>query len=322
MSADKYHFYVSFPPYVLGKKDVSNLIYNTLIALVPAIIAALYYFRTDALKVMVIAVITAVIYEMGMQRFLKREITISDGHAVLTGVLLAFMLPPTVPWWIAVIGSASAIIIGKQIFGGMGNNPFNATLVGWVMIRISWPDELTNWIEPFGTEIPDPPLYVFKFDGIESFLDYDFKLFDLFVGRQAGGIGTICVMALLAGGIYLLLRRMISWHIPAGLLGTVFIFCGILWLVDKETNLNPFFQLVTGSTVFGAFFLATDPVTSPVTRWGKIVYGIIIGILIMIIRTWGKYPDGVAFAILLANTSSPLLNRIRPKPYGKENSLG
>jgi electron transport complex protein RnfD len=317
MQTNEYRFYVSFPPHVLGKKSVAGIIHNNLIALMPAIIAALYYFRLGALKIMVIAVITALVCEVGMQKFLKRDISITDGHAILTGLLFAFLLPPALPWWIVVVGSASAIIIGKMIFGELGNNPFNPTLIGWVIVMLSWPSQLSDWVEQYGGEIPDPPLYVFKFDGIDAFIDYDFHLFDLFIGKQAGGIGATCIMALLAGGIYLLLRRIISWHIPAGFLGTVFIFSGILWLIDKEANLNPLFHLMTGTTVLGAFFLATDPVTSPVTRWGKLFYGIVCGVLLMVIRAWGKYPDGVAFAILLANASAPLLNKIRPRPYGK-----
>ena len=320
MQTDEHQYYVSFPPHVLGKRSVAGIVYDNLIALVPALIAGIYYFRENAVKVMLFAVVTAVICEAGMQRFLKRDITIADGHAVLTGLLLAFMLSPAAPWWMVCVGTASAIIIGKLIFGELGNNPFHPALVGWVMIGLSWPEKLFNWVEPQGGMIPDPPLYVFKFDGMEAFADYGFRISDLLMGLQAGGIGTICILALLAGGIYLLFRRAIAWQIPAGLLGTVFVFGGILWLVDKEANLNPIFHLVAGSTVFGAFFMATDPVTSPVTRWGKLIYGIMCGVLIMVIRTWGKYPDGVAFAILLANASAPLLNRIRPKPYGKEKN--
>ncbi len=210
MQLDDYRFYVSFPPHILGKKSVSGIIHNNLIALIPAILAALYYFRVDALKVMVLATITALLCEAGMQKFLKRDITITDGHAILIGLLFAFLLSPAVPWWVVVIGAASSIIVGKLIFGEMGNNPFNSVLVGWVMIRLSWPEKLNNWIEPFGGGIPDPPLQVFKFDGIDSFIDYDFRLLDLFLGQQAGGIGTICTVALLAGGIYLLSKRIMS----------------------------------------------------------------------------------------------------------------
>lgn len=321
MQLNEARLYVSFPPHVLGKKTVAGIIYNNLIALIPAIIAGLYYFRLGALKIMILAVITALICEAGMQRFLKRDITISDGHAVLTGLLFSFLLSPTAPWWMVVVGSGCSIIVGKLIFGELGNNPFNPPLVGWVMLRLSWPDRLSDWIEPFGGMIPDPPLQVFKFDGMESFTDYNFHLLDLFIGKQAGGIGTVCIVALLAGGLYLLIRRIISWQIPVGLLGAVFIFSGILWVIDKGASLNPLFHLLAGGTVLGAFFLATDPVTSPVTRWGKLLYGITGGVLIMVIRTWGKYPDGVAFALLLANTTAPLLSKIRPRAYGKEKGV-
>ncbi len=318
MQTDKFRFYVSFPPHIFGKKSISIIMYNRLLALCPATIAALYYFRFGALKLILVSVATALIFEVGIQKFLKRDITVKDGSAALTGLLLAFLLPSTTPWWVVMIGSASAIILGKQIFGGLGNNPFNDTLVGWLVLRLSWPDRISYWMEPFGGEIPDPPLSVFKFDGMEAFQDYGFGYLDLLLGDQAGGIGTICVIALLAGGIYLLLRRIIRWQIPVGLLGAVLIFSGILWVYDSKTYLNPLFHLLAGSTVLGAFFIATDPVTSPVTRWTKLAYGIICGALIMVIRTWGKYPDGVVFAILLANAGAPLLNKITPRPYGKE----
>lgn len=319
--ADENRFYVSFPPHVVSGKSVSGLMYDNLIALIPAAAAALYYFRAGALKVMVLAILGAVVCEAGMQKFLKRDIAVKDGHAVLTGLLLAFLLPPTMPWWMVIVGSGCAIIVGKMIYGEYGNNPFNPTLVGWVMLRLSWPGKVGDWVQPFGGMIPDPPLHVFKFDGIEAFFDYDFHLLDLFLGRQAGGMGTVCIAALLAGGIYLLVRRAITWHIPVGFLGSFFVFSGILWLMDKEANLNPLVHMMAGGTVLGALFLATDPVTSPVTRWGKLAYGVVCGVLIMVIRAWGKYPDGVVFAILLANTCAPLLSKIKPRVYGKEKAV-
>ncbi len=319
MQTGSNHFYVSFPPHVLGRKSIPGIMYNNLVALVPAIIAALYYYRSGALKVMLLSVITVLVCEATMQKFLKRDITITDGSAALTGLVLAFLLPSTTPWWIVIVGSAAAIILGKQIFGGLGNNPFNDALVGWLVLRLSWPDEISGWIEPFGGEIPDPPLWVLKFDGIESFQDYGFGYLDLLMGGQAGGLGSVCIAALLVGGFYLLMRKIITWHIPVGLLGSVLIFSGILWLIDSEAYLNPLFHVLAGSTVLGALFIATDPVTSPATRWAKLAYGVICGALIMLIRIWGKYPDGVIFAIVLANAGTPLLNKIKPRPYGKEN---
>jgi electron transport complex protein RnfD len=321
MQTNDYRFQVSFPPHILAKKNYSGINRDHLIALIPAVLAGIYYFREGALKVMVIAVAAAVFCEMGMQKFLKRDRTLSDGHAVLIGLLFGFLLPPTVPWWLVVVGVGSSIAIGKMIFGETGNNPFHPALVGWVMVRLSWPEKVTDWAEPMSGWVPDPPLNVLKFDGIEAFYDFDYQLLDCFLGKQPGGIGTVCAAAILAGGLYLLIRRVVSWQIPLGVLGSVFFFSGILWLVNKETTINPLFHLVTGGTLLGAFFLATDPVTSPVTRWGKLIYGMICGVLIMVIRAWGKYPDGVAFAILLANTSTPLINKIRPRPYGKERGI-
>ena len=321
MLPPNYRLFVSFPPHVSVRKSIHTIMYNYLVALIPAVVAALYYFRIGALRVMILGVVSSMVFEALMQRFLHREITISDGSAALTGLLLAMLLPPTAPWWVVVIGCGSAIIIGKQIFGGLGNNPFNATLVGWVILRLSWPDRISSWIEPFGGEIPDPPLSVFKFDGLDSFLDYEFHYLNLFLGSQAGPIGTICVLALLVGGLYLILRRIITWHIPVGLLGGVFIFASILWVFNKDTYLPPLFHLLSGGAVLAAFFIATDPVTSPLRPLPKLIYGIMCGVLIMIIRTWGKYPDGMAFAVLLCNAATPLLNKIRPRPYGKEGSF-
>jgi electron transport complex protein RnfD len=299
-------------------KTIGGIMYHKLCALIPAAIAAVYYFRADALRVMIIASVTALVCEYGMQKFLKREITIWDGSALLSGLLLSFLLPATTVWWVVAVGAAISIILGKQIFGGLGNNPFNDVLVGWVILRMSWPERISDWAMPFGAEIPDPPLHIFKIDGLEAFQDYYFEYIDLFLGKQGGGLGAVCIAALLAGGIFLLLRRMIKWQIPVGLLVSVFIFSGILWLIDSEVYLNPVFHLISGSTVLGAFFLATDPATSPVTRWGKLTYGIVAGSLIMVIRTWGKFPDAVAFAILLANAGVPLFNKIKSRPYGKE----
>ncbi len=317
MELTRYRLYVSFPPHILGRKNIATIMYNKVLALAPAIIAAVYYFRLGALRIMLLSVITAMLAEAGMQRFLKRDITVGDGSAALSGLLLSFLLPSTTPWWVVIIGSATAIVLGKQIFGGLGNNPFNDMLVGWLVLRLSWPDRIASWVEPFGGQIPDPPLAVYKLDGIEAFHDYGFRYLDLFLGNQAGGIGTVCGIALLVGGLYILIRRVIRWQIPVGFLGAVFCFAGILWLWDRGAYINPLFHILSGSTILGAFFIATDPVTSPVTRWSKVAYGVICGLLIVIIRTWGKYPDGVTFAILLANTSTPLLNKIKPRPYGK-----
>ncbi len=318
MQPADYRFYVSFPPHILGKKTIKGIMYNRLLAVAPAVAAAIYYFRMDAFKVMILSVLTALACEAGMQKFLKRDITIADGSAVLTGLLLAFLLSSATPWWIVVVGAATAIILGKQIFGGLGNNPFCDALVGWLVLRLSWPERIAYWMEPHGGDLPFPPLEIYKFDGLTAFQDYYFQPLNLFLGCQAGPLGTVFIAGLLAGGLYLLFRRVITWHIPAGFLGAVTVFSGILWLYNGGMYLNPLFHLLGGTAVLGAFFLATDPTSSPVTRWGKLAFGVLCGVLIILIRTWGKYPDGVAFAIVLGNAGVPLLNKIRPRPYGKE----
>lgn len=321
MPSNRISLYVSFPPHVHAAGSVSGIMYEKLIALAPAGMAAFYYFRVGALKVMLAAVAAAILSEALMQKFLKRELTVLDGSAALSGLLLAFLLPPTTPWWVVVIGACAMIVIGKQIFGGLGNNPFNDAMVGWVILSLSWPERISSWVEPVNGWVPDPPLSVFKFDGLAAFHDYGFSYMDLFLGNQAGGIGAVCVLALLLGGLYLLARRVISWHIPVGVLGAVAAFSGILWVLDSAAYLNPLYELLGGSTILTAFFIATDPVTSPVTRWGKLIFGLLCGSLIMLIRIWGLYPDGAAFAVLLANAGAPLLNKLKPRPYGREEAV-
>jgi len=315
--SSNHRLYVSFPPYIHKGKTVSGIYRNYLIALLPAIFASLYYFRAGALCVLVISVVVSVLTEYLLQKVLKREIQVSDCHAILNGLILAFLLPPSSPWWMVTVGAFCSIAIGKQIFGELGNNPFNPPLIGWVMLRLSWPDKVSNWIEPVGGWVADPVLQIFKIDGIEAIHDLEFNILNLFLGRQAGGLGTICALALLVGAIYLLGRRVISWHIPVSYLLTVFLFSLILYLSSRETQISPIYHLICGGTLLGAIFIATDPVSSPVTRWGKLAFGLICGVIVMVIRTWGKYPDGTVFAILLANTSTPLLNRLRPRSYGK-----
>lgn len=321
MNTENIKLHVSFPPHVFCQKTVSSINYNFLIALIPTIVAGIYYFGIGALQNMVVSLITALLCEAGIQKFLKRDIMISDGHALLIGLLVSFLCPPNLPWWMMMIGSACAVVAGKMVFGELGNNPFCPPLIGWVMLRLSWPDSITYWIEPRGGMIPDHPLWVFKFDGIEAFLDYNYHIMDLLVGRQAGGIGTTCAIALIAGGIYLLIRRIIPWQIPTGYFGSMFLFSLLLWFINRDQNLNPIFHLITGSTILVGFFIATDPVTSPVTRWGKLIFGIICGSLIILIRKWGMYPDGAVFAVLLGNSISPLLSKIRPRAYGKEKQF-
>ncbi|UCG13144.1 MAG: RnfABCDGE type electron transport complex subunit D [Deltaproteobacteria bacterium] len=313
---------VSVAPHILQKITTSNLMYNTLIALVPALLAGIYFFGFAALKLALICMVTAVACEAGMQGLTGRKLAIKNGSGLLLGLLFALICSPEIPWWTAVAGTAIAVILGREIYGGLGNNPFNPVLVGWAVARISWSDHMTTWIMPeplFGLEpggyIEYPPLEVIRVDGLEALVDLPWL--DLFIGNVPGTIGTVSVAAVLIGGIYLLARRIITWHVPVSFLASAWLFGLIFWLIDPETYANPTIYILSGWMVLGAFFLATDKGTVPVTGPGMIIFGIGCGLITMIIRYWGGFVDGVAFAILLMNATTPLLDRVRPRVYGR-----
>ena len=313
---------VSVAPHLKQKTTTSSLMYNTLVALVPALLAGIYFFGFAALKLALICMGTAVACETGMQRLMGRKLTFLNGSALLLGLLFALLCTPELPWWTALLGTAIAVILGREIYGGLGNNPFNPVLVGWAVARISFPAQMTTWIMPeplFGLEaggyIEYPPLEVLRVDGIDIF--YDLPWLDLFIGNVPGTIGTVSVVAVLIGGIYLLSRRIITWHIPLGFLASGWLFGLIFWLIDPEVYANPTIYILSGWTVLGAFFLATDKGTVPVTAPGMIIFGAGCGLITMIIRYWGGFVDGAAFAILLMNAATPLLDRVRPRVYGR-----
>jgi electron transport complex protein RnfD len=319
---DKQMLRVSVAPHILGKWTTSGIMYNTLVALIPALLAGVYFFGFAALKLALICMATAIACEAGMQSLMGRKLTIWNGSGLLLGLLFALISSPELPWWAAVAGTAIAVILGREIYGGLGNNPFNAVLVGWAVARLSWPDQMTTWIMPeplFGLEpggyIEYPPMETIRIDGIEMLADLPWL--DLFIGNVPGTIGTVSVLAVLIGGIYLLARRLITWHIPVSFLASAWLFGLIFWLIDPETYANPTIYLLSGWVVLGAFFLATDTGTVPVTGPGMIIFGIGCGLITMIIRYWGGYVDGVAFAILIMNAATPLLDRVRPRVYGR-----
>jgi electron transport complex protein RnfD len=322
ISLDKPMLRVSVAPHIQQKITTSHLMYNTLIALVPALLAGIYFFGIASLKLALICMATAVACEAGMQSLMGRKLTIKSGSCLVLGLLFALISSPELPWWTAVVGTAIAVILGREIYGGLGNNPFNAVLVGWAVARISFTDQMTTWIMPeplFGLEpggyIEYPPLEVIRVDGVETIIDLPWL--DMFIGNVPGTIGTVCVAAVLIGGIYLLARRIITWHIPVSFLVSAWLFGLIFWLIDPEVYANPTIYLLSGWMVLGAFFLATDKGTVPVTAPGMIIFGIGCGLLTMIIRYWGGYVDGVAFAILIMNATTPLLDRVRPRVYGR-----
>jgi electron transport complex protein RnfD len=265
-------------------------------------LAALYFFKGRALLIILTSVLGAVVTEYIFQRVRGKQVSITDGSAVLTGVLLALIVPPTLPLWTIIVGSAIAIGLGKQVFGGLGYNPFNPALVGRAFLLAAYPVLMTNW--QIDGKTTATPLNLMKMEGVGT--DY----WDLFIGHVGGSLGETSALALLLGAAYLIYKGYINWRIPAGILGSVFI-------LNLLFGADPIFHLFAGSLMIGAFYMATDMVTSPVTKTGRWIFGIGIGLLVVIIRLWGGYPEGVMYAILLMNTAVPLIDR-----YTKPRSLG
>ena len=312
--------YVSPSPHIHGGDSISKNMYGVLIALIPAFLVSLYCFGLGALIVTATSVLACVIFEYLIQRFLmKKEPTLCDGSAILTGVLLAFNVPSNLPIWIILIGALAAIGIGKMSFGGLGNNIFNPALVGRVFLLISFPAQMTTW--------PVPDVFPMTYTDAETGATILSSLHeggaplpamvDMLIGRIGGSLGEISAIALLLGFAFMLWKKIITWHIPVSILATVFVFTGILYLINPTVYVNPFIHLLSGGLLLGSIFMATDYVTSPISKNGMIVYGIGIGLLTAVIRIFGSYPEGMSFAILIMNAFTPLINSyIKPKHFG------
>lgn len=298
-------------------------------ALMPAYAVSVVAFGWGAIITAAISVAACVLFEWLIAKFLlKEQPTIGDCSAILTGLLLAFNLPCNLPWWIVIIGALVAIGVGKMTFGGLGQNPFNPALVGRVFLLISFPVQMTTWPRPLGfaTSYVDAatgatPLATLKQivkGGNTGLIDQLPDLWSTFVGYMGGSLGEVCAVALLIGGLFLICTKVITWHIPVSILATMALFA---WIACPE-GMCPCqyigLTLCTGGAMLGAFFMATDYVTSPMVGWGKIIFGVGIGLIVMVIRTWGAYPEGMSFAILIMNACVPLLNRIRPKRFGEK----
>jgi Na+-translocating ferredoxin:NAD+ oxidoreductase subunit D len=322
-----YNISVSFSPHIQDRMSISSMTYTTMAALLPALLFGFYFYGLRAIIIVALGVVSAVLSEAGIQKVMGRPVAVKDGTAALTGLLLAMLLPATTPWWAVIVGSFVAIFLGKQVFGGLGGNPFNSVLVGWVVLRLSWPAAVGLFSEPvsfsggwgslFLMDDSELPLGILKYGdngGIASI----YGLWPGLIGSVPGGVGSTSVLALLAGGLYLIYRRIINWPVPVGFLGGLFLFGLIFWLTDSQGDLyaNPVYHLIYGYTMIGAFFLATDSTTSPYTFIGGLVYGIGAGVLTMIIRYWGAYQDGVIFALLFLNALTPVLDRLKTKSYG------
>lgn len=320
---------VSPSPHVHGKQSVESIMYGVIIALLPALAVSVYFFGWDALRVTLVAVASCVFFEAIIQKYLlKGERTIGDGSAIITGMLLAFNVPSNLPSWMLIIGSLVAIGIAKMSFGGLGNNPFNPALIGRVFLLISFPVDMTSWplnrLHVTADAVTGAtPLGIIK-EGIKNgqpILDIMKDIpsnLQLFVGNVGGSIGEISALAIIIGGLFLIFRKIITWHIPVSYLLTVFAFTGILFLINPGKYPDPVFHLFAGGLMLGAFFMATDMVTSPMSYKGMIVFGVGCGLLTTLIRVWGAYPEGVSFAILIMNAVTPLINQsFKPKKFGE-----
>lgn len=297
--------------------------YDVIIALIPALAVSFYFFGWGAFVVTLTSVAACMLFEWLISRFLmgRKELTILDGSAILTGLLLALNVPSTLPLWIIVIGALVAIGIGKMSFGGLGSNIFNPAIVGRVMLLISFPVQMTSYPMPRGMEATldatsgATPLAIAKgvVRGSEGFtMDMLPSLVDNLLGSVGGSLGEVSAVALLIGFVYLLIRKVITWHIPVAIIATVAIFAGIMNLANPEVYAGPLFHILSGGLLLGAIYMATDYVTSPMSNSGMLLYGVMIGIITMLIRLFGAYPEGMSFAILFMNGIVPIINRYMP----------
>ena len=321
---------VSGSPHVHSGESVKRIMWDVNIALIPLLLTAILFFGFDALFVCLVSVASCLLFQWLIEKFLlKTKTTITDGSAIVTGLLLAFNLPSNLPLWMVIIGALVAIGIGKMSFGGLGKNPFNPALVGRVFLLISFPVQMTTWPRPLGicnifangavdATTGATPLAAFK-EAVKAGGSIDLpSLMDAFLGHMGGSLGEISALAIIIGGIYLLCRKVISWHIPVSFIGTAFVFGAILWLCNPNMYMDPVHVILSGGIMLGAVFMATDMVTSPMSKWGQVVFGIGCGLLTIIIRNWGSYPEGVSFAILLMNACVPLINKgFKPKRFAK-----
>ena len=312
---------ISGSPHVHSDESTKKIMWRVNAALIPALLVAIAYFGLNALLISIISVASCMLFQWLIEKFiLKVPSTVCDGSAIVTGLLLAFNVPATPQMlWIVIIGALVAIGIGKMSFGGLGKNPFNPALVGRVFLLISFPVQMTTWptvggLFPMTLDVTTgaTPLGILKEGGAEALP----LAWDMFLGHMGGSLGEVSALAILIGAIYLLCRKVITWHIPVTFIGTAFIFSGILWLVNPDQFVDPLTTILTGGIMLGACFMATDMVTSPMAKSGQLIFGFGCGLLTIIIRNWGSYPEGVSFAILLMNSITPLLNRwCKPKRF-------
>lgn len=324
---------ISGSPHIHDTDNVQKIMLWVIIAMIPAMLVSFYMFGIGAIYITLASVLFCVLIEYIIQKYImKIQPTINDCSAIVTGILLAFNVPSNLSLVILFIGALVSIGIGKMTFGGLGKNIFNPALVGRVFLLISFPAQMTSWPKPIESArqltdvITGPtPLGILK-EGLlknetvdqiiathnmGNYLQYA-------IGQMGGSVGEVSAFAILIGGIILLWRRIITLHIPVSFIGSAFLFSGILWLINPQQYIDPFFHILTGGLMLGAIFMATDMVTAPMTKTGQIIFGIGCGLITIIIRVFGAYPEGVSFAILLMNAATPLINQLaKPKRFGR-----
>ena len=305
-------------PHIHGGESTRRIMGDVVLALLPALVVSTYILGLRVLMITAVAVLSCVVFEYLINRFfLKRQSTIGDLLAVVTGLLLAFNLPVGIPWWIVVIGALVAIGIGKMTFGGLGCNPFNPALTGRIFLLIAYPVQMTDWTTGVPDALSGSTLLADVKYNTSLLSEVDFL--QMLGGHMNGSMGEIGALALMLGGIYLLWRKVISWHIPVAVLGTMAVFAACVGLSrgGELVYQLPLFHILAGGALLGAIYMATDYSTSPMTHKGMIIYGVGIGLLTMIIRLWGAYPEGMSFAIFIMNAATPIINKYcSPKRFG------
>ncbi len=320
-------FTVSPSPHVHSDDSTRKIMYRVVYAMIPALLWSVFVFGLDALRVTLIAVAACLAFEYLIQKYLmKITPSVTDGSALVTGILLAFNVPANLPWWIIVIGALAAIGIGKLSFGGLGHNIFNPALVGRVFLLISFPVQMTAWPVNKQAEVDGltsaTPLGIIK-EGLTNgtpvaqISEQLPATTDMLLGNIGGSLGEISALLLVLGGLYMLFKKVITWHIPVSVIVSVAAIAAAFWMVDPQNYINPVYHVLTGGLMLGAIYMATDMVSSPMTPKGQIIYGVGIGVITISIRLFGAYPEGISFAILIMNAFTPLINTyVKPKRFG------
>ncbi|MGM9705302.1 MAG: RnfABCDGE type electron transport complex subunit D [Prevotella sp.] len=325
---------VSLSPHIHSRDTISRNMYGVLIALTPILAVSLMYFGIGSSIVCSVSVASCVFFEWAINKYILKNpnLTITDGSAILTGLLLGLNLPSNLPYWIIILGALFAIGVGKMTFGGLGCNIFNPALAGRCFLLVSFPAQMTSWpvsgqlTEYLDTVTAATPLSIMKQaiqTGDTSCLEKLPDALSMFLGTPgagfgAGALGEVCTLAIIIGLVYMLWRKIITWHIPVSIVLTVFVFSGAIHLLNNIYP-NPFIVISSGGLMLGAVFMATDYVTSPMTGRGQLIYGVAIGFLTVVIRNWGSYPEGISFAILIMNAFTPIINTyIKPKRFGEK----